>query len=279
MNIRPFGPLEVPLPVMGQGTFMMEKNREEAIQVLRTGIDLGATHVDTAEMYGSGAVEELVGEAIRDVRDRVFLVSKVLPSNASFEGTIEACEKSLRRLGTDRLECYLLHWRGELPLEETFRAFDHLVQEGKIRTYGVSNFDLKDMKEAVSIVGKDKITCNQVLYHIAERAIEHDLLPWCTQNRIALVAYSPLGQGNFPPPESPGGEVLAAIGKSHEASPEQVAIAFLLHSENVFAIPKSSRENHLRANITAASLELTQKEISELDRAFPKGTNRSLPTL
>ncbi|MDP6959747.1 MAG: aldo/keto reductase [Planctomycetota bacterium] len=279
MRIRPFGPLQVPLPVMGQGTFMMEKNREEAIQVLRTGIDLGATHIDTAEMYGSGAVEELVGEAIRDIRDRVFLVSKVLPSNASFEGTIEACERSLKKLGTDRLECYLLHWRGDHPLEETFRAFDHLVQDGKIRTYGVSNFDLKDMKEAVSVAGKDKILCNQVLYHIAERSIEHDLLPWCTQNRIALVAYSPLGQGNFPSPESPGGKVLAAIGKCHNATPEQVAIAFLIHGENIFVIPKSSREKHLRENIASASLELTPKEITELDQAFPKGTTRSLPTL
>ena len=279
MKIKPFGPLGVPLPVLGQGTFMMEKNREESIKTLRTGIELGATHIDTAEMYGSGQVEKLVGDAIQTVRSKVFLVSKVLPSNASYEGTIEACEQSLKRLGTDHLECYLLHWRGSEPLEETFRAFDQLLQDGKIRTYGVSNFSLEDMKEAVSLVGKERILCNQVLYHIGERAIEHELLPWCTENRIALVAYSPLGQGNFPAPHTTGGKVLAEIGNAHQASPEQVAIAFLLQSENVFVIPKTSRESHLRSNIGATEIELTQNEIENLARTFPRGPSRSLPTL
>ncbi len=275
MKMRPFGPLQVPLPSVGQGTWMMENEKAGAIRALRTGIDLGATHIDTAELYGSGRVEELVGEAIQGLRDRVFLVSKVLPSNASYEGTIQACEQSLKRLGTDRLECYLLHWPGSYALEDTFRAFDHLLQDGKIRTYGVSNFDTKEMREAVAIAGKDRILCNQVLYHIGERAVEHELLPWCGENQIALVAYSPLGQGNFPKKSG----LLAKIAETHQATPEQVALAFLLRSPHVFVIPKASREEHVRANAGAADLELTPGEIAELEKAFPTGPKRTLPTL
>ncbi len=276
MEIRPFGPPAIPLPAVGQGTWMMENDKAAAIRALRAGIDSGATHIDTAEMYGSGRVEELVGEAIHGVRDRIFLVSKVLPSNASYEGTIEACERSLAKLGTDRIECYLLHWAGSHPLEETFRAFDRLLQEGKIRSFGVSNFDTEEMKKAVAIAGKDRIVCNQVLYHIGERAVEHDLLPWCDGNRIALVAYSPLGQGNFAGARNP---VLAGIAERHEATPQQVALAFLLRSPGVFVIPKSSREEHVRENVAAAGLVLSPEEMTELEGAFPRGVKRALPTL
>ena len=197
MQKRPFGSLDAAISVIGQGTWQLDgRNDAGAIAALKRGLDLGMTHIDTAEMYGEA--EPLVARAIEGRRDEVFLVSKVLPSNASRAGTIKACERSLARLKTDRLDCYLLHWRGSYPLEETFAAFEELKQAGKIRSWGVSNFDADDLEEALMIAGQGKIACNQVLYHLDERAIEHAVIPWCEEHEVAVVAYSPFGNGRFP---------------------------------------------------------------------------------
>src|SRR5580692_151024 len=210
MRDRPFGHAGA-VPAIGQGTWNMERdNKSGAIAALRRGLDLGMTHVDTAEMYGSGKVEELVGEALAGRRQEAFLVSKVLPQNASYEGTLRACEKSLRRLRTDHLDSYLLHWPGSHPLEDTIRAFEKLERDGKIRSWGVRNFDVSDLNEALEIAGPGRIACNQVLYHVDERAIEHAVLPWCRIHGVALVAYSPFGSGSFPSESSPRGKVLRA---------------------------------------------------------------------
>jgi len=199
MERRPFGNVKREVPVIGMGTWYIdEAERATAIDALRRGIDLGMTHIDTAEMYGSGSAEEVVGEAIAGRRDEVFLVSKVLPQNASRSGTIAACEHSLARLRTDRLDCYLLHWRGPHPLEGTIGAFQQLQQEGKIIAWGVSNFDVPDLEEVTAIAGEDRMACNQVLFHLKERAIEHHVLPWCEQHGVSVVAYSPFGHGSFP---------------------------------------------------------------------------------
>jgi diketogulonate reductase-like aldo/keto reductase len=266
---------------IGQGTWNMERDdREAAVAALRKGLDLGMTHIDTAEMYGSGAVEEVVREAISGRRDEVFLVSKVLPQHASFEGTRRACEKSLRRLGTDRLDCYLLHWPGSHPVSETIRAFEELEREGKIRTWGVSNFDVSDLDEAAESGGAHGIACNQVLYHLGERAIEHAVLPWCERHRVALVAYSPFGSGDFPSAKSPGGRVLAEIAHARGATPRQVALAFLLRNPSVFVIPKTSDVSHAAENAGAAKVALSVEDLRRIDEAFPRGKPRgSLPTL
>ena len=198
MKTKSFGPRAV--SIIGQGTWNMERDdRRSAVSALRRGLDLGLTHVDTAEMYGDGRAEEIVAEAIADRRDDVFLVSKVLPSNASRAAVTKACEGSLKRLKTDRLDCYLLHWRGRTPLEETFTAFEALKQAGKIASWGVSNFDVDDLEEAVAIAGAGAVACNQVLYHLQERAIEPAVIPWCDKRKIAVVAYSPFGSGDFHP--------------------------------------------------------------------------------
>jgi diketogulonate reductase-like aldo/keto reductase len=204
-----FGTTHREVPVIGQGTWEIETDdRSSAITALRRGIELGMTHIDTAEMYGSGAAEEMVAEAIAGRRSQVFLVSKVLPQNASRAGTIAACERSLARLDTDRLDCYLLHWRGRHPLEETFGAFEQLHREGKILSWGVSNFDEPDLDEAMRIAGDGQIACNQVLYHLKRRAIEHAVIPWCEAHGVAVVAYSPFGHGDFPSPHTRGGRLL-----------------------------------------------------------------------
>lgn len=268
MELRPFGPTGVSVAVVGQGTWMMEGAPDRSVEALRRGIEAGATHVDTAEMYGSGRVEKIVGEAIRGLREKVFLVSKVLPQNASYSGTIEACERSLRALETDHLDVYLLHWPGTHPLEETIRAFEALVRDGKIRYYGVSNFDVEEMEEAVRIAGPGKIVCNQVLYHLKERAIEHAVLPWCAERGIAVVAYSPFGQGDFPR--------LAAV---EGATPRQAALRFLLRHEHVFVIPKASDLRHAQENAAAGSLRLSPAALKRLDKAFPRGAPRGLPML
>jgi diketogulonate reductase-like aldo/keto reductase len=226
MRTRPFGPTDRHVPVVGQGTWMMEHDRAAAVRALQRGIDLGATHIDTAEMYGSGACEQIVGQAIAGRREEVFLVSKVLPHNASRAGTVAACEASLRRLGVERLDLYLLHWPGEHPLEDTLAAFDELVAAGKIAAWGLSNFDEEELADALAIAGPGRIACNQVLYHLAERAIEHAVLPFCAEHGIALVAYSPYGQdGGFPDSESPGGRVLAELSAARGATPRQIALA------------------------------------------------------
>lgn len=273
---RRWGATGFEVPWLGQGTWRMElDDRRACVAALRAGLDAGLTHIDTAELYGSGTVEKIVAEAIVGRRDEIFLVSKVLPSNASKRGTIRACEESLARLSTDRLDGYLLHWPGSYPLEETIAAFEQLLADGKIRSYGVSNFDVADMREAVRIAGEGKIACNQVLYHLEERAIEHDVLPFCEAHDIALVAYSPFGSGQFPGRNT----TLQRIAKAHDATPHQIALAFLARHAGSFAIPKSSDPAHVVANARAADVRLSYQDVRALDEAFPRGPRRELPTL
>lgn len=281
MRVARFGPTQAAIPVIGQGTWYIDAGkRADAIAALRRGLDLGMRHIDTAEMYGSGASEALIGEAIAGRRDEVFLVSKVLPSNASRAGTRAACERSLKHLKTDRLDCYLIHWRGNSPLEETFEALDTLLRQGKILSFGVSNFDVEDLDEAVDLVGDGRIACNQVLYHLNERAIEHAVIPWCEQHQVAVVAYSPFGHDDFPDPETPGGQTLANIAQRHGATPRQVALAFLTRRSSVFAIPKAANPKHVEENAGAAALSLSDADLMMLEIAFPRGKKpRSLPML
>jgi len=273
MRQRDFGPTGRRLPVLGQGTWNMERDdRAGAIAALRRGLDLGLTHVDTAELYGGGEVEELVGEALAGRRDEVFLASKVLPENASRRGTVAACERSLARLRTDRLDLYLLHWPGRHPLKDTLAAFEELVRAGKVLAWGLSNFDEREVAAAVA--------CNQLLYHLEERGIEHAALPYCEEHGIAVVAYSPLGSGRFPRERSRGGRVLAEIAAAHGATPRQVALAFLLRRPSLFAIPKASRPEHVEENAAAADLVLSEDEARRIDEAFPRGRRRpGVPTL
>jgi diketogulonate reductase-like aldo/keto reductase len=281
MERRWFGSTKREVAVIGQGTWYVEKNQGgvvAAIAALRRGLDLGMTHIDTAEMYGAGAAEEIVGEAIAGRRDEVFLVSKVLPQHASRQGTLAACDRSLARLNTDRLDCYLLHWRGAEPLEETIAAFEQLKNAGKILSWGVSNFDEADLEEAWSIA--DSLVCNQVLYHLEERAIEHAVLPWCIQHNVAVVAYSPFGHDHFPGPRTTGGRVLQQIAAAHNATPRQVALRYLTRRPPLFAIPKASSVKHVAENAAAAQLDLTGADIERIEAAFPLGPRpRSLPML
>jgi len=237
------------------------------------------THVDTAELYGHGRVEEIVAEAIAGRRDQVYLVSKVLPSNASRRGTIAACDKSLARLRTDRLDLYLLHWPGKHPLAHTIEAFEELAASGKIAAWGVSNFSVPDLEEALGIAGPGRIACNQVLYHLEERAIEHAVLPFCEEHQIAVVGYSPFGSGSFPSPRSRGGGVLEEIATAHGATARQVALAFLVRRAALFGIPKAANVRHVEDNTLAGDLQLSESEIQRIDEAFPKKRARSgIPT-
>jgi diketogulonate reductase-like aldo/keto reductase len=281
MEYRHFGPTQREVSVIGQGSwYIEEKDRASSIAALRLGIDLGMNHVDTAEMYGSGEAEQIVGDAIFGRRDEVFLVSKVLPQHASRRKTVEACEASLARLQTDRLDCYLLHWRGHYPLEETIAAFEQLQHDGKILSWGVSNFDVPDLDEVDGLAKPGHLVCNQVLYHLKERAIEHAVLPWCEKHRVAVVAYSPLGHGDFPGPRSAGGRALQQIAAAHHASPRQVALRFLLRWPDLFAIPKASSPEHTKENAAAGDLRLTEEELAQIDQAFPRGPRpRTLPML
>lgn len=275
MRTRPFGPLGLEVPVLGLGTWNMERDdKKRAIAAIRRALELGLTHLDTAEMYGDGRVEALVGEAIAGRRDGVFLASKVLPQHASFDGTLRACEASLRRLGTDHLELYLLHWRGDVPLDETFRAFEALRAQGKIRAWGVSNFDDQDLEEALAAAGPRRIACNQVLYHLGERTIEHRVIPWCERHDVAVVAYSPLGSGDFP-----RSRALDAVARRLGATPRQVALAFLVRRPGTFAIPKSADPAHVDELARAGELALDAATIAELDAAFPRAPWRGLPML
>ena len=280
MDLRVFGPGGPRVAVVGQGTWHSEQSPSDAVDALRHGLDLGMCHIDTAEMYGSGAAESVVGRAIAGRRDEVFLVSKVLPSNASRRGTIAACEKSLSRLKTDRLDCYLLHWRGAHPLADTIAAFEELRSSGKIRAWGVSNFDVDDLEEAASVTGAGFPACNQVLYHVQERAIEHTVLPWCQERGIAVVAYTPFGESpDAYDPTTRHGRVLQEIAAVHGATARQVALAFLLRHPNSFVIPKASQRDHASENAGAAALHLTDADIARIDAAFPRGKPRPLPAL
>ncbi|HEY8146211.1 MAG TPA: aldo/keto reductase [Kofleriaceae bacterium] len=281
MRALSFGPTGREIPVIGYGTWQLEQDdRGAAIAAIRRAVELGATHIDTAELYGRGRVEEMLAEALGGgLRERVFLASKVLPENASFDGTIAACERSLRRLATDRLDLYMLHWRGRHPLDETFRAFERLRAAGKVLAWGVSNFDTDDLDEALAVAGEGRIACNQVLYHLKNRTIEHGVLPWCESHRVALVAYSPFGCGDFPSADSAGGRVLAAIAGERGVTSHAVALAFLCRNEAVFSIPKSSDAERVAANCAAGELALTADEIARIEKAFPLGNWRGLPSL
>lgn len=279
MRTVPFGPTDRDVSVVGQGTWLIDgRDRIGPVAALRAGLDAGMSHVDTAEMYGDA--ELMVAEAIAGRRDEVFLVSKVLPQNASARGAVAACERSLKRLRTDRLDCYLLHWRGSHPLEETVEAFERLVEAGKIASWGVSNFDADDLDELLSVTAPGRIACNQVLYHLGERAIEHRVLPWCEANNVAVVAYSPFGRDAFPDPASPGGRTLADIAAAHGAAPRQVALAALARRPSTFVIPKASSVAHARDNAAAADLVLTPDDLARIDAAFPRGREpRGLPMI
>lgn len=279
MKKNAFGKAGPQVSVIGQGTWYIDRgNRASAVAALRKGLDLGMTHLDTAEMYDDA--ELVVAEAISGRRDEVFLVSKVLPSNASRKGSIEACERSLKRLKTDRLDCYLLHWRGSYSLEDTVAAFEQLVSGGKIRSWGVSNFDAGDLAEMLDVAGEGRIACNQVLYHLNERAIEHSVIPWCEKNGVAVVAYSPFGHDDFPEQQSAGGKLLGSIATRHGATPRQVALAFLTRRSSVFSIPKASSAGHAADNAGAGDIVLSESDITALDKAFPLGREpRSLPMI
>jgi diketogulonate reductase-like aldo/keto reductase len=279
MKHKTFGSTGHDVSVIGQGTWYIDRgDRKSAVAALRRGLDLGMTHIDTAEMYGDA--ELVIAEAIEGRRDETYLVSKVLPSNASRRGTVTACERSLSRLKTDRLDCYLLHWRGSYPLAETVDAFEQLVRSGKIRSWGVSNFDADDLDELLDVAGEGKIACNQVLYHLQERAIEHAVVPWCAKHNVAVVAYSPFGHNDFPDSRSKGGALLQNIAKRHGVSTRQVALAFLARDPQVFPIPKASNAEHAAENAAAGDLVLSTEDIAALDQAFPRGAKpRSLPML
>lgn len=270
----------LPVPRIGLGTWQMERDdRSDALAALRRGLELGMTHVDTAEMYGAGAVERIVGEAIAGRRDEVFLASKVLPSHADRAGTITACEASLKRLGTDRLDLYMLHWPGPHPLAETFAGFERLLADGKILRAGVSNFDAADIASALDVGRPETLACNQVLYHPSQRAIEHEVLPICRRHGIPVVAYSPFGSGSFPEPESPQRRVLEAIARRHGATARQIALAFVLRHDGIWTIPKSSRVEHVEDNAGASAIRLADEDVTELEAAFPLGPPGGLPVI
>jgi diketogulonate reductase-like aldo/keto reductase len=276
MERSPFGPTNREVPLIGLGTWQMEDDdRASCIAALRAGLDAGATHVDTAELYGWGVVEELVGEAIAGRRDELFLVSKVHPRNAARDKVLRACEQSLKRLRTDHLDVYLLHWRERHPLEDTLMALEELVRAGKTRAWGVSNFDEDDLEEALRIVGPGRIACNQVLYHLEERAVEHAVLPWCKRQGVALVGYSPFAVGRFL--RGRGKAVVEEIARAHGVTARQVALRFLTREPPLFTIPKTADPQHARENAGAADLKLTADELARIDAAFPSGSPRGLP--
>jgi diketogulonate reductase-like aldo/keto reductase len=262
----------VPLPTgetvaaLGQGTWRMGEDagkRAQEVAALQLGLDLGMSLIDTAEMYGDGGAEEVVAEAIKGRRDEVFLVTKVLPQNASRRGTISACEQSLKRLQTDRVDLYLLHWPGSHPLEETLQAFLELQKQGKIRHWGVSNFDVDDMEELTQLAGAEGAATNQVLYNLSRRGIEWDLLPWCRDRKIPIMAYSPIEQGRLLTHRG-----LRDVAKRHGATPAQIALAWVLHSGSI-AIPRARSDIHVRENRAVLDIQLTAQDLAELDESFP----------
>ena len=260
------GPL---VAVVGQGTWPTPD-----VAALRRGIELGMTHIDTAEMYGEGRSEELVGEAIAGLdRDALFLVSKVYPQNADARGIVRACERSLKRMRVDHLDCYLLHWRAENDLAETMHGLEKLVRDGKTRMLGVSNLDPWDLREAAAALADERIACDQVLYNLETRTVEDHELPWCREYGAALVAYTPFGRAGFDP-SSKRYSPLADIAKRHSVTPHAIALAFLLRDPDVFVIPKANSVAHVEQNAAAGDLELNEPEIAAIDRAFPKGKRR-----
>ncbi|NOU79120.1 aldo/keto reductase [Paenibacillus sp. LMG 31459] len=261
------------LPRLGQGTWTMGEhaaNRAEEIAALRHGVELGMNLIDTAEMYGDGRSEELVGEAVQGIRDKVFLVSKVYPHNAAGAALIRSCEASLKRLGTDHLDLYLLHWRGTLPLEETVEGMEALVASGKIARWGVSNFDTPDMQELLRIPGGNHCAVNQVLYHLGSRGIEHELLPWLSGHKIPVMAYSPLAQAGTLRKGLTENETVQRIARNHEATPLQILLAWSIREADVLAIPKAGTRQHVEENAAAGKLVLTSDELWQLDDAFPQ---------
>lgn len=268
MVSRPFGRTGVDVPVIGQGTWHMGEQRTrraDEVAALRLGIDLGLTHIDTAEMYGDGAAEEIVADAIRGRRDRVFIVTKVMPQNASHDGTIRACEQSLRRLRTDHVDVYLLHWWSDRqPIAETMKAMEELVRRGLTRFIGVSNFDVRQMKAAQAAVSRERIACNQVLYHLRDRAVEKDVLPYCEREDIAVVGYTPLARGGFMR------GVAADVGAKHRATPRQVALNFLTRRPALFTIPKATHPAHVAENARALDFTLTPDDLRAIDAGFAR---------
>jgi diketogulonate reductase-like aldo/keto reductase len=261
------------MPAYGHGTWHMGENRryaDEEEAALRLGIELGVTLIDTAEMYGNGVAEEITARAVGKDRDGLFIVSKVLPYNASRDGTIAACEQSLKRLKTDRIDLYLLHWRGSHPFAETLAAFDKLQRDGKIRYHGVSNFGLDDMKEWVALSGGKTVASNQILYNLTRRGPEYDLIPWCRERGIPIMAYSPIEQGRMLSHKG-----LVEIAQRRNATPAQVALAWLLRQEGMIVIPKARQGAHLRENLGSLDLKLTDADLAALDRAFPPPTRRT----
>jgi diketogulonate reductase-like aldo/keto reductase len=255
------------VPALGQGTWHMGEDRRRAddeAAALRVGVELGMTLIDTAEMYGSGGAEEVIARAARGVRDTLFIVSKVYPHNGSRSGVIAACERSLKRLATDRIDLYLLHWRGSVPLAETLEGFLRLQRDGKIRYHGVSNFDRADMAEWAGLAGGETVATDQVLYSLAHRGPEWDLVPWCREHEVAMMAYTPLGTGNML-----RNAALAEVARRHGATPAQIALAWLLHREGTIVIPKASRADHVRENRGALDVVLTPEDLATLDRTFP----------
>lgn len=276
MTHRAFGWTGVQVPVIGQGTWMIEGGREKeqrAVEALRAGMDLGLTHIDTAEMYGDGRAEELAGEAIAGRRAEVFLTSKVLPSNASYDGTLRACEQSLARLGVSYLDLYLLHRAGRHPLTDTMRAMERLIDEKLIRFAGVSNFDVPHTEAAQRAFKHHKLAANQVLYHLTERGIERKLIPHCQRNGIAVVAYSPFGHEALPRPGSAGGKVLEEVARCNGRTVRQVILNFLTRLDGTFTIPKSSSVEHTRENAGGAGWTLSADDLEAIDRAFPAPTH------
>ena len=252
--------------LLGQGTYRMGRRRSEEIRALRRGIDLGLTLIDTAEMYGT---EDLVGEAVRGCRDKAFIVSKVLPGNASYEGTKRACERSLRRLGTDYIDLYLLHWIGRYPFAETVRALVELQQEGKIRQWGMSNLDVADMERILALPHGSDCAADQVLYNLKDRGIEYDLIPWSGQHHIPVMAYTPLGEGRLR-----SHRILTEIARRHNATPTQVMLAWVMRAQNVIAIPKAGSIAHVEENARSIDIYLTEEDLSDIDSTFPAPTHK-----
>jgi diketogulonate reductase-like aldo/keto reductase len=261
------------VPAYGQGTWHMGESRgrlADEAAALNLGIDLGITLIDTAEMYGNGVAEEIVAEAAKGRRDGLFIVSKVLPYNASQKGTIEACERSLKRLKTDRIDLYLLHWRGSHPFAETLAGFEKLRQQGKIRHHGVSNFDRGDMEEWFKLSGGKSLASNQILYNLTRRGPEWEVIPWCRERNISIMAYSPIEQGRML-----GHKMLAEVAARHGATSAQVALAWLLRQDGMMVIPKASKKAHVQENLGALDLKLTDQDLADLDRAFPPPKGRT----